>query len=196
MRDGRCDCRYGRAVLLVRLLCLILVFLSFLAGCQSAPTKGTGDPPPDWVTGKPRMDDMICAVGMSEPTFYKNEAQEYAAENARKQLALTLSVEIRNIMVDISTERGSTVDEATVTEVSSWASTSVIEGSKIMGYWYDGAGVVARRPGMSFVLCCIPKKLDRESLASSISGSSGTRSAGYQEAGMTADEIINKLMEK
>lgn len=77
------------------------------------------------------MNDMICAVGMSGPTFF-----------TRKQLALTLSVEIRNIMLDISTSRGSTVDEATVIEVSSWASDSVVEGSEIMGYWYDGEGVV------------------------------------------------------
>lgn len=179
-----------------RTLSMILVIFSVLGGCQSTGTKVTGERPPEWVTGKPRVDGMICAVGMSEPTFYKNEAQEYAAENARKQLALTLSVEIRNIMVDISNERGSTVDEATVMEVSSWASTSVIEGSKIMGYWYDGAGLVARRPGMSFVLCCIPKKLDRESLASSLSRSSEAKSTEYQEMGMTADEIINKLMEK
>jgi len=175
--------------------CALLVLSLLMPGCQSSETRSSEDLPPEWVTGKPAVKDMVCAVGMSEPTYYKDQAQGYAAENARKQLAQTLSVEIQNIMVDMSTERGDTVDEATVTEVSSWATTAVIEGSRLMGYWYDAEGSVAHRRGMCFVLCCIPKKLDSEGLATSISRSQ-SRNTGYQDASMTASEIINKLMEK
>ncbi|MFQ5481074.1 MAG: hypothetical protein ACE5DW_07325, partial [Thermodesulfobacteriota bacterium] len=112
---------------------------------------------PPWVLTTPREAGAICAVGMSEPTFYSDDAKGYAAESARKELARTLNMRISNIMVDISTEKGSDVDEATVTRVSSWTADAVLHESTIKEFWLDSGGTASNGiKNITYALACMP----------------------------------------
>jgi len=136
---------------------LTVVLALFSAGCGARHGVKTSLPVPSWVLNTPRKSGSLCAVGMSEPTFYSDDAKGYAAENARKELARTLNMSIRNVMVDISTDRGSYVDEATVASVSSWTAKAVLHESTIKEYWFDSNGAASSGiKNITYALACMP----------------------------------------
>ncbi len=138
----------------------VIILIAFLSGCRATGDVKATTPPPDWLTGEPKIEGMICAVGMSEPTFYKKDAWQYAAENARKALARTLSIEINTLMVDITSEKGSSIDEATTMEVSSWATSAMVQNSEIIEYWHDDEGIISRKQ-ITYALACMPRKFEK-----------------------------------
>jgi len=168
----------------------------FLAACQAGEVRHGGVAPPEWVVKEPRMKGMICAVGMSEPTYYRDEAKDNAAGQARAELARALSVQIESIMVDITSDRGTEIDEATVMQVSSWTSSLVLENSEPRGYWYDAEGIVAGRRGVTFALVCMPRKLDRKSIEAGLAGTEMFSGAPPEEIGRNAEEIIRIIEEE
>lgn len=173
----------------MKIIMTLIFSLIFLFSCQTTgDIKGTKTPP-DWITKEPKIEDMICAVGTSEPTFYIEDAKRYAGENARKELARNLSIEINTIMVDIMSDKGGSVDEATVTQVSSWATSAVIENSKIMGYWYDAEGGVSPKKNITYALCCMPRRFNKDDLQGRLK--SGRTNS--EEISRSVTEIINKL---
>ena len=112
---------------------------------------------------------MICAVGLGGPTYFKDDAQIHAAENGRKELAKFLSIRIHTIMLDVSTPTGSTVDEATVMQVSSWSTAVSLEKSQVIEYWYDAVGAMPAGKKMTYALCCLSKKQYKSGLEKNLS---------------------------
>lgn len=142
----------------MRIIITLMILIAFSSGCQSTGKVKAKHTPPDWLTGEPNIEGMICAIGMSEPTFYKKDAWQYAEENGRKALARTLSIEINTLMVDVTTEKNSSVDEATkVMEVSSWATKAVVQNSEIIDYWHDNEGIISQK-NSTYALACMPRK--------------------------------------
>lgn len=134
-----------------------LSILLSACGTTSDIEKADADKPPSWVLTPPKPEGKLCAVGASEPAYFKEDGKEYAAENARKQLALAYSVSIKSIMVDVATGRGHDVDEAGVMEVSSWVTDAVLKESEIVAYWYDKNGIASfKRKGITYALACMP----------------------------------------
>ena len=146
---------------------IFCILWSLLVSCKTTGDVKVSDTVPQWATSAPKKDGMLCAVGTSEPTFYMEDAKLYAAENARKELARSLNLKIKNIMIDITTERGSQVDEGTLMEVSSWTTEVVLRESQIMEYWYDKDGVVSGRKGFTYALACIPLAFTRKDVSHS-----------------------------
>ena len=144
----------------MRTVFALIMVIALLSGCQTPGDVNAKNDPPDWLRGEPKVEGMICAVGMSEPTYFKKDAWKYASENARKALARTLSIEINTIMVDITSERGSNINEGTAMEVSSWATNAVVQNSEILEYWHDDEGVISQRK-TTYALACIPRKFEK-----------------------------------
>lgn len=170
---------------------LSLVFVAvgalFLDGCASTRIA---DGVPEWVTSSQKRDGMLCAVGASEPTFYVEDAKSYAAENARKELARILSVDIKSIMIDIATGRGSSVDEATVMQVSSWTTSAVLRESHIIEYWYDEKGIAnPRAKGMTYALGCVPADFAAREIAHNLK-------LEDKEAGRNTEKELLERLEK
>lgn len=175
----------------MKFLVTLILLLSFLYACQTTEVKPSS-PPPDWVVRTPNISGNICAVGASAPTYYTEDAKSNAAENARAELARTISVNIKNIMVEMSTAKGSSVDDATVSEVSSWATAAAVENSSILEYWYDADGQVSKK-NFTYALGCMPRKFDRKSLEAELSHAD---QGNHKEISRDADEIIRQLEEK
>jgi hypothetical protein len=151
------------------MISISIIILTCFPGCQTTKqpaVKATSvNNLPDWLRSEPKVEGMICAIGTSGPTFYKEDAQQYAADNARTELAKTIQVKIESILIDFATEKGSSIDEATVAQVTSSATSAIVQNSKVVDYWYDEEGTVARERDITFALCCMPRKLYKTSLA-------------------------------
>lgn len=142
-------------------LCLPLLFLALaLTGCaggEKQRKKVARPKVPDWVFKTPDVKGKICAVGTSGATYRPQDAKEYAAESARAELSRAISVRIQSVMVDYqqSGSRGDWVDEAHVSQMSSWATDAVLAGSTIVGYWYDEVGAGGGGKKHTYALCCM-----------------------------------------
>ena len=156
----------------IRKTLAVMTFSLCVQGFHPSAAIGGQVQPPDWVKGEPKIEGMICAVGISGPTYFKDDAQSYAAENGRKELAKFLSIRIETIMVDVATATGSTVDEATVMQVSSWSTAASLEYSQVIEYWYDTDGVMPAGGKMTYALCCLSKKQYKSGLEESLAGAS------------------------
>jgi uncharacterized protein YcfL len=175
---------------------LIMVSIIALMNCQTTKEVQVTGQPPAWVNGEQQIEGMICAVGMSGPTYFRDEAKGYALDDARAELARTLSVNIETIMVEITSDKGSRIDEATVTQMSSWASTVVLENSEAQGYWYDSDGVVTGRKNITFTYVCMPRKFNRKQFEVSLKSTEYYRNNSPEEISREAGDIIMKLEEE
>lgn len=138
---------------------LLLSCVLFLNSCMPTHNKKPDETVPDWVRRVPRERGRLCAVGASEPTYFREDAKNYAAENARNELARSLHVDIKSIMVDISSEKGGDIAEGSVIEASAWASEAVLKESEITSYWYDEEGIASfKKKGITYALACMPLK--------------------------------------
>ena len=151
---------------------------------------------PEWVSRTPLKKDAICAVGISEPTFFKDDSRKYAGENARKELARTLSLEMKSIMVDISSKDGSYVDDATITSISSWATSMVLKKSKIEEYWYDENGIASDgKKDITYALACMPLEIQQMEVEQKLlEPLQGAKSK--EDAKGRVEEIIERLKER
>lgn len=142
---------------------ILLIPTLMSLGCQTLRVTRGAEAVPEWVTNSPRMEGRLCAVGTSEPTFYPEDAKRYAAENARKELARALQVDIKSLMVDVMTGRGNDVDEATVIQVLSSATEAVLRESEVAEYWYDEEGINPfGRKRLTYALACMPRRAAEE----------------------------------
>lgn len=130
---------------------------------------------PDWVLKVPAEKDRLCAVGVSEPTYFREDAMKYASENARSELARTLHVNIKSIMVDITTEKGGDIAERRIIEASSWASEAALKESEITSFWYDEEGVApVRKKGVSYALACMPLRNTAQGISEKLKDTADT----------------------
>jgi hypothetical protein len=179
----------------IRKTLAVMTFSLCFMGFHPSATIGGQVQPPYWVKGEPKIEGMICAVGISGPTYFKDDAQSYAAENGRKELAKFLSIRINTIMLDVATPTGSTVDEATVMQVSSWSTAVSLEKSQVIEYWYDADGAMPAGKKMTYALCCLSKKQYRSGLEENLGGGDrlGDRSSG--ENNRPFAETLEKITE-
>jgi hypothetical protein len=138
------------------------------ASSQHAPSEDR--PAPEWVMKTPRMKGNICAVGVVDPTFFRQDGVTHAGEAARNELARTVQVKISAAMIDVETSRGASVQESFVQEVVGSISDVVLSGAQVMEVWYDARGAVSRQ-GMTYALACMPTDQSVAALAEKLKAS-------------------------
>jgi len=139
----------------------VIAMSVILVGCAghkstAAVNAGPMIAVPAWVDRVPDMKGKICALGSAEPTFYREDGKIYAAENARTQLAYTLSLRVESVMVDIQSTNASEnyVDQQYVTQAQTYATDAVVAGAQVISYWYDETGVRGRQRA-TYALGCL-----------------------------------------
>ncbi len=115
---------------------------------------------PAWVDRVPAEKGKICALGSAEPTFFREDGKIYAAENARTQLAATLSLRVESVMVDIQSSHPGEdyVDQQYVTQAQTFATDAVVSGAQVVSYWFDETGARGRTRA-TYALGCIDTNL-------------------------------------
>jgi len=114
---------------------------------------------PKWVYKTPTSPNKLYAVGMVGPTYFKEDAREYAADDARNELAKSISSKVESIILLIEKESNVYVDEAYRVNATSWSTDIVLTGSTILSYWYDVQGIGPNRvKNSTYALAVIPKE--------------------------------------
>lgn len=155
----------SEAIVRVQISSAIFAAACGLAGCSSGGGQDVvaPEPPPppphvdvpDWVLHTPVERGQVCATGAVDPTFYRQDGRNGAADSARNELARTIQVKVSSVMYDEQTTSGSNVDQAFVTQVVGSISDVVLSGAQVRSYWYDEYGNVSRK-GMTYALACMP----------------------------------------
>jgi hypothetical protein len=128
------------------------------AASQSAPkNKPDIASPPAWVLKTPVVQGKICAVGTCGATSYIEDAKPCAADNARADLAKSISVQVQSVMIEETSNSESRVDSSKVSGVKGWVTDAVVTDAVVEEYWYDKDGKVSYMPGVTYALACIPK---------------------------------------
>src|SRR5688572_5266842 len=89
-------CNRTTIAALAAVACLSACGTSSAAGPNKVRENGGGMPAPGWITGRtPTEEGCVFAVGTSGPTFDPEDARRYAQDDARAQLATTLSARVQ-----------------------------------------------------------------------------------------------------
>lgn len=120
--------------------------------------------PPAWVKHIPHEKGFVCAVGAVDPTFYRQDGLESAAEQARAELAKSIHSHIWAYTEDVQSTNGSSFRNLVTSEVEAAVTDGVIAGAEVRSTWYDEYGAQSRA-GMTYALACMSTSKTAEQLA-------------------------------
>ena len=148
----------GRRVML-GVLCLPGLFV--LAACvgTSGPVMQDppGDPPPRWLDELPVSKEELCAVGVSGPSYYWEDALANSKALALTELARGLEVKIKSHMRIRQSGDSVGRSELTLTEVSDFTTEQVVTLAQVRAQWRNPGGYPTRgEKNTVYTLACMP----------------------------------------
>ncbi len=135
----------------------LLVFASCVGGSPSRSPALGASPPPAWIDQPPATKNELCAIGVSGPSYYPEEALANSKAQALVELARGIRVKIRSEMR--IKQQGDTLgrSETYVNEVSDFATEAVVRLSQIRSQWVNPGDYPTRgEQGSVYTLACIP----------------------------------------
>lgn len=117
-----------------------------------------GANPPDWVHRMPSTKDDLCAVGVSGPTYYAEDARANSKALAMTELARTLEVKVSADMT-MRSQGDSRGSETAMQEVAGFASEVVLKQAQVREQWVHAGGDPRYgASGTIYTLVCMPLK--------------------------------------
>ncbi len=135
-----------------------------LTACAGQPEPGsrdlTGSPPPAWLDQPPLSDDQLCAIGISGPSYYPEDAVANSKAMALLELARGLEVKVRSTL-RIRQEGDSMGRSGTsLSEVSEFTTERVVKLAQVRAQWVNPGGYPPRgEKGSVYTLACMPLTL-------------------------------------
>ncbi len=122
-------------------------------GCAGSQDMGE---PPAWIRHVPGGADQVCAIGVSGPTFYSEDALVRSKAQAMTELSRSLEVHVQAEM--LVNERGdSRGSEASIVEESDFSSDVVLTRAQVKEQWvHPGGDERLGVRGMVYTLVCMP----------------------------------------
>jgi hypothetical protein len=119
------------------------------------------------VSTLPRDSIYVYAIGTCPKTYYQTDSEAKALENARAELARSISIRVKTTVIDRQELQGQTgtvqqTSSEQSSQVDETVSEAVLKGSEVVAYWKDEQGVVGEA-GTTFCLARI-KNAELESL--------------------------------
>jgi hypothetical protein len=123
-----------------------------LVGCSTAG-------PPPWISHVPFSNQEICAVGISGPTFYPEDARAHSTSLAMAELARAWEVKV-NAHLLLRSEGDSRSSDTQLRETAAFEATDVmLKGATVREQWlYDGSDHRYGETGTAYTLVCVPTK--------------------------------------
>ena len=81
----------------MRFSAVALLLAVLMTACTSSQRNTQGGAIPPWVMRLPEAKGKLYAMGISGPTYYLEDGKTNAAENARKELAKSLSTHVQEL---------------------------------------------------------------------------------------------------
>lgn len=119
--------------------------------------EGTANPP-EWVHRMPGTKDELCAVGVSGPTYYSEDARANSKTLAMTELARTLEVKVTAEMT-LRSQGDGRGSETAMQEVAGFASEVVLKQAQVREQWvHSGGDPRYGSRGTIYTLVCMPLK--------------------------------------
>ncbi len=133
----------------------------WLAACAVTPEPGSqdipGSSPPGWLDQPPASEDELCAIGISGPSYYPEDAVANSKAMALAELARGLEVKVTS-KLRIRQEGDSMGRSATsLSEVSDFTTERVVKLAQVRAQWVNPGGYPPRgEKGSVYTLACMP----------------------------------------
>lgn len=132
---------------------MIGVGLILLGGCQTVPVVPE---PPAWLGHVPGGQQELCAIGVSGPTFYTEDALVSSKAQAITELSRALEVKVKADME--VTQRGDNRSSDTkMVETSQFSSDVLLKEAQVREQWvHPGGNERYGVQGTVYTLVCMP----------------------------------------
>jgi len=141
--------------LVATLLCVAGVLVG--AACAGNPSPVKADVPPAWLDRVPGSNEELCAVGVSGPTYYPQDALAQSKAQAMTELSRAVEVTVKSAMT--VRQQGDSLgrSETSVHEMSSLTGEAVVRLAQVRGQWVNPGGYPGRgEKGTVYTLACMP----------------------------------------
>lgn len=133
---------------------VIGIGLMVMVGCQTE--NGMSDAP-RWVRVTPQPPHELCAVGISGPTYYKEDAMVHSKAQAMTALSRAWEVKVK-AKLRIEEREGHRGSGSTIEDDSKLSSDVVLQKVQIKEQWiHPGGNDRHGMPGTVYTLACVPK---------------------------------------
>lgn len=129
---------------------MVVTFLLWLAGCAVEPNV------PGWLSAMPSSSQEICAIGISGPTYYQEDARARSQASAMTELARAVEVRVKTDLV-LRSEGDSRSLETRLDETAGFGSDVVLKQAQVREQWVQrNKAHAAGEPGTVYTLVCMP----------------------------------------
>ena len=113
--------------------------------------------PPEWVSHMPGATQELCAIGVSGPTYYHEDAKTASKSLAMTELARALEVKVISALT-VQSQGDSRGSETVVQETAGFSSETVVKQSQVREQWVaDGRDARYGIAGTVYTLVCMPR---------------------------------------
>lgn len=128
-----------------------------ILGCTRGWEQGEGAAnPPKWVHRMPSAKEDLCAVGVSGPTYYAEDARANSKSLAMTELARTLEVKVTAVLT-MRSQGDSRGSDTAMLEVAGFASEAVLKHAQVREQWVHAGGDPRYgERGTIYTLVCMP----------------------------------------
>ena len=161
--------RGGLAFLKTSLFLAGVLLCGGLVACgTSAKRLQGGAPPPTWLDHLPPSKSEICAVGVSGPTYYPQDALGKSKSAALTELGRAVQVKVTSELTMKQRESTGSQSGVSVQELSTFMSQAVLKLAQVRGQWTNPGGYSSRgEPGTTYTLVCMPLNVSTAELQES-----------------------------
>lgn len=135
----------------VRRWSVVLLGSGWLLGCI-----GCAEQPPAWISALPASKRDICAIGVSGPTYYAEDARANSKAAAMTELARAVAVTVTSQMT-LQTGGDATSSDTAIRERAGFSSEVVLTQAQVREQWvHSGDNVKYGEKGAVYTLVCTP----------------------------------------
>jgi len=137
---------------------VLIAGLLVSAGCGGGPSvEKVGDPPPPWLMNLSQENGKLCAMGVSGPTYYPEDAIVNSKTQALSELGRSLRSHVQSHM--LVQEHGGSADysDVTIKEAVALSSDEILELAEVKSRWVNSGGYPGHgTKGTVYTLICTP----------------------------------------
>lgn len=129
---------------------MLVALMLLLTGCAANHKV------PRWLNTMPASTQELCAIGVSGPTYYPEDARARSQASAMTELARTIEVRVKTDMVLRSEGDGRGV-ETRLDEIAGFGSDVVLKQAQVREQWVQRSkDSLVGEPGTVYTLVCMP----------------------------------------
>jgi len=116
-----------------------------------------GDPPPAWVTNIPQEKGRLCAMGVSGPTYYPEDAIVNSKTQGMSELGRSLKSQVKSQMLVQEHGGSSDYSDVKIEDAVALSSNQILELAEVKSRWVNSGGYPDHgTKGTVFTLICTP----------------------------------------